>query len=342
MRLHATTPAHATQVSAVGHYQPERVLTNADLTAMLETDDEWIRSRVGIRERRIAGEDETVATMATEAARAILAHAGREPEEVDLLIIATSTTDGALPNAAAQVAGDLGLTIPALDLNTACSGFPYALATAQHALLAGGATRALVIASEKYSQWTDWSDRTTAVLFGDAAGGALVERSDEQRIGPVVWGSDGSKSQLIRIPDRHSFFQQEGRSVFRWATSELAPIAVRACEEAGVKPSELAAFIPHQANLRIIEAIARKLGCENAIVARDVELSGNTSAASIPLALSKLVEGGELPADAPILLFGFGAGLTYAGQVILAPDTRATYPSPRHNPDPSQGDARNA
>jgi 3-oxoacyl-[acyl-carrier-protein] synthase-3 len=221
---------------------------------------------------------------------------------------------------AGQVAARMGLNAPgAFDINTACSGFSYALANANHAILAGASTNALVIGVEKLSDWVDWEDRTTCIIFADGAGAAVVSAAEEPGIGPVVWGSDGARGAAIRIETRDGKIIQEGQAVFRWATTELAPIALEACERAGVDPADLAAFVPHQANIRIIDAIARKLGAKNAVVAHDIVESGNTSAASIPIALSKMIERGEVPSGAPVLLLGFGGGLTYSGQVISCP-----------------------
>jgi len=181
----------------------------------------------------------------------------------------------------------------------------------------------LVIGAEKLSQWIDWTDRSTCIIFADGAGAAVVgpltEPGATPGIGPVVWGSDGNLSNLIAIADRNSFIAQEGQAVFRWATTALYPVARAACERAGVDPADLAAFIPHQANLRIIEAIAKKLGAPQAKVATDIVHAGNTSSASIPLALSRMLERGELPSGAPALLLAFGAGISYAAQVITVP-----------------------
>jgi 3-oxoacyl-[acyl-carrier-protein] synthase-3 len=165
----------------------------------------------------------------------------------------------------------------------------------------------------------DWTDRSTCVIFGDGAGAAVVEASEEAGIGPVVWGSDPSKSDAVRIDGWDPTITQQGQAVFRWATTQIAPLAAQACEKAGIAPADLEGFVPHQANLRIIDAIAAKIGAPHAVVARDVVDSGNTSAASIPLALSKLVERGELRSGAPVLLLGFGGGLAYAGQVVRCP-----------------------
>ncbi|MFE5869639.1 beta-ketoacyl-ACP synthase III [Streptomyces roseifaciens] len=308
------------RVLALGHYQPARVLTNDELAAMVDTSDEWIRSRVGIRTRRVAAPDETVADMAAEAAGKALANSGLATEEIDLVLVATCTADDRSPNTAARVAAALGLATPAtMDVNVVCSGFTHALASADHAIRAGAATNALVVGVEKFTSVTDWTDRTTCVLTGDGAGAAVVTASVEPEIGPVVWGSVPGMGHAVRIEGTPSRFSQEGQSVYRWATTQLPPIARRVCERAGVAPEDLAAVVLHQANLRIIEPVARKLGAVNAVVATDVTESGNTSAASIPLALSKLVERGEVPSGAPVLLFGFGGNLSYAGQVIRCP-----------------------
>ncbi|MGK5547755.1 beta-ketoacyl-ACP synthase III [Streptomyces sp. URMC 127] len=308
------------RVLALGHYQPARVLTNDELAAMVDTSDEWIRSRVGIRTRRVAEPGETVADMAAEAAGKALANSGLAADEIDLVLVATCTADDRSPNTAARVAAALGLATPAvMDVNVVCSGFTHALASADHAIRAGAATNALVIGVEKFTSVTDWSDRTTCVLTGDGAGAAVVTASAEPEIGPVVWGSVPGMGHAVRIEGTPSRFSQEGQSVYRWATTQLPPIARRVCERAGVAPEDLAAVVLHQANLRIIEPVARKLGAVNAVVATDVTESGNTSAASIPLALSKLVERDEIPSGAPVLLFGFGGNLSYAGQVIRCP-----------------------
>jgi 3-oxoacyl-[acyl-carrier-protein] synthase III len=320
MRL---TEGHAgARVLAFGGYQPARVVTNDELSQTVETSDEWIQSRVGIASRRIAGPDETVGDMAVQAGGKALAASGLSPADVDLVIVATCTPEVQIPNVAAGVAKRLGIVAPgAYDLNAACAGFCYALANAADAVRTGTARNALVIGAEKLSQWIDWTDRSTCIIFADGAGAAIVGPADEDApgIGPVFWGSDGDLADKIYIENRNSFIIQEGQAVFRWATSALAPIALKACEKAGVDPSELAAFIPHQANLRIVEAIARKLGAPQAVVADDIVTAGNTSSASIPLALSRMLERGEIPSGSHALLIGFGAGMCYAAQVITVP-----------------------
>ncbi|RSS62185.1 beta-ketoacyl-ACP synthase III [Streptomyces sp. WAC06614] len=311
------------RVVATGHYQPAKVLTNEELAAMVDTSDEWIRSRVGIKTRRMAGPEEPVDLLAAEAAGKALAAAGLTPDDIDLVLVATSTAVDRSPNMAARVAARLGMRgAPAvMDLNVVCAGFTHALATADHAIRAGSATRALVIGADKMTEVTDWNDRTTCVLTGDGAGAAVVVACDaaDSGIGPVLWGSVPEMGNAVRIEGSPAVFAQEGQSVYRWATTQLPPIARRVCERAGVTPEDLAAVVLHQANLRIIEPVAQKIGAVNAVIARDVVDSGNTSAASIPMALAKLVDRGEIPSGAPVLLFGFGGNLSYAGQVIHCP-----------------------
>ena len=310
------------KILAMGHYQPSRVLTNDELAKMVDTNDTWIRDRVGIAERHIA-EGETVADMATAAAGKALANSGLTAADIDLVIVATCSSVDRCPNVATRVAAKLGITAPAaFDLNTACSGFSYALAAADHAISAGASANAIVVGAEKLSEFTDWSDRSTAVLFGDGAGAAIVTGCADNEppgVGPVVWGSAPELNDVIQIEGWRPYIKQAGQSVFRWATFALPALARQVCQKSGVDPSELGAFVPHQANLRIIEPLARKLGVTQAVIARDIVESGNTSAASIPLALSKLLEKREVPSGAPILLFGFGGGLTYAGQVVRCP-----------------------
>jgi 3-oxoacyl-[acyl-carrier-protein] synthase-3 len=314
---------NGSRIAAIGHYQPARVLTNEDLAGMVDTSDEWIRSRVGIRTRHIAGPDEPVDELAAHAAAKALAGAGLTPGDIDLVLVATSTAIDRSPNTAARVAARLGVPRPAaMDVNVVCAGFTHALATADHAVRAGAARRALVIGADKMSDVTDWSDRSTCVLVGDGAGAAVVEAcppGQEPGIGPVLWGSVPEMGHAVRIEGTPPRFAQEGQSVYRWATTRLPAIAREACERGGVTPGELAGVVLHQANLRIIEPLAEKLGAVNAVVARDVTESGNTSAASIPLAFSKLVERGALGAGDPVLLFGFGGNLSYAGQVVRCP-----------------------
>ncbi|GHC58223.1 3-oxoacyl-[acyl-carrier-protein] synthase 3 protein 4 [Streptomyces flavofungini] len=309
------------RIAAVGHYQPAKVLTNDDLTGMVDTSDEWIRSRVGIRTRHIGGPEEPVDELAAHAAAKALASAGSPPSSVDLVVVATSTAIDRSPNMAARVAARLGLGSPAaMDVNVVCAGFTHALATADHAVRAGAASRALVIGADKMSDVTDWTDRTTCVLVGDGAGAAVVEpcaEGEEPGIGPVLWGSVPEMGHAVRIEGTPPRFAQEGQSVYRWATTRLPPLARAACERAGLVPADLAAVVLHQANLRIVEPLADRIGAVNAVVARDVVDSGNTSAASVPLALSKLVErGGDLQG-------GSGAAVRVRGEPVVRGAGRA-------------------
>jgi len=311
------------KILAFGGYQPDRVVTNEDLAKIVDTSDEWIRSRVGIESRRVAAADETVADMAEAAGAKALAASGLAPAAIDLVIVATCSPEVPLPNVAAVVAYRLGIVAPgAYDLNAACAGFCYALGTAADAVRAGSARNVLVIGAEKMTDWLDWNDRSTCIIFADGAGAAVVGPTADGEpagIGPVVWGSAGDQAEKITIPSRTGAIRQDGQAVFRWATTALHPVALEACARAGVTPADISAFVPHQANLRIIEAIARKLGIPRERLADDITHAGNTSSASIPLALSRLAEQGRLQPGTPALLLGFGAGLSYAAQVITVP-----------------------
>jgi 3-oxoacyl-[acyl-carrier-protein] synthase III len=323
---HFSTPfpaAPGARILSLGGYQPANVVTNDDLAARVDTSDEWIRSRVGIISRRYAGPEETVTDMAVAAGGKALAGSGLPPGDIDLVIVATCSNEASIPNVAAVAAHRLGITAPgAYDLNAACAGFCYALASASDAIRAGTSRYALVIGSEKMTAWIDPGDRSTCIIFADGAGAAVVgpvADGEPPGIGPVAWGSAGDLAPKIAIPDRNSFMYQEGQAVFRWATTAMHPIAAQACERAGVAVSDLAAFVPHQANLRIIESIARRLGVPRERVADDIVHAGNTSSASVPLALSRLTEHGDLKPGSLALLLGFGAGMCYAAQVITVP-----------------------
>ncbi|PSK96722.1 3-oxoacyl-[acyl-carrier-protein] synthase III [Murinocardiopsis flavida] len=307
------------RIVAFGEHQPSGVVTNADLAERVDTSDEWIQSRVGIKERRIAGPDESVLDMAVAAGGKALAASGLAADDISLVIVATCTGLDQIPNVSASAAARLGITAPgAFDVNAACAGFCYALGIANDAVRGGSAGHVLVIGAEKLSDWIDWTDRSTCVIFADGAGAAVVGPSEAPQIGPVVWGSSGERADKIYLRE-HKYLHQEGQAVFRWTTTELSAVALTALERAGVAPEELTAFVPHQANLRIVEAIARKVGAPQALIARDIVTAGNTSSASIPLALSRMVGRGELPSGSTVLTLGYGAGLTYAAQVLRVP-----------------------
>lgn len=308
------------RILGLGHYRPAKIMTNTDIAKIVDTSDEWIRSRVGVATRHVAADDESVIDMAVAAAGKALASAGVTAGDIDLVVTATCTLEASLPGASATVATRLGIPNPgAFDLNAACAGFCYGLSVANDAIRCGSASRVLLVGSEKLSSWVDWTDRSTCIIFGDGAGAAVIGPSDTAGIGPVVWGSDGTKASAIAIPERGAPIQMEGQTVFRWATTMMGDVALEACRRAGVAPGDLRVAVPHQANLRIVDAIVRQLGATEAVVARDIIDSGNTSAASVPLALSRLVESGEARTGDPALLLAFGAGLTFAGQVVACP-----------------------
>ncbi len=316
-------------ILGIGGYRPTGRLTNADLESVLDTSDEWIVKRTGIKYRQIAGPDDTLIAMGVDAAGKALAAAGVHPSEVDLVLAASCTMQAPIPGMAPRIATALGAPgIGAFDLNAGCAGFCYALSVAADAVRAGSARRALVVASERLTDWVDKDDRGMVILFGDGAGAALVGIPDGAAadgapgIGPVVWGSEGASASAIEIRPRDDgrvFMEMQGSAVFRWATTQLLPVAKDACARAGLEPSELSAIVLHQANLRITEALVRGLGAPQAVVARDIVETGNTSAASIPLALGRLVDEGQVGSGDSVLLLGFGAGLTYAGQVVRLP-----------------------
>lgn len=317
-------PCAGSQIIGTGSFQPARVLTNNELSLIVETSDEWIRERVGIQERRIA-DTESVADLALGAATEALLDARIDAAELDLIVVATVTAKDRSPNIAGRVSASLGAASPAvIDINVACSGFTHAMAVADHAIRAGSAKTAMVIGAEKLSDFTDWSDRSTCVLVGDGAGAVILTATEEPEVGPVCWGSVPALAHAVRIEEPSLFFEQEGLSIYRWAITRAAELARRTCEMAGITPERLAGFIPHQANLRIIEPLARQLGISPDITARDIVNSGNTSSASIPIALAKLLRTGDVAPGSPLLLFGFGGGFSYAGQVVLAPKTAGT------------------
>ncbi len=305
----------------VGAHRPARVVTNDELSQTLDTSDAWIRRRTGIAQRHVAGPDESVVQMGAEAAGKALAAAGVSPAEIDLVLLATCSAPTAMPGLAPQIATALGCAnVGALDVNGACAGFCYALALAADTVRAGSARHVLVVGSERMTDIVDQTDRGTAVIFGDGAGAVVVGPAGgagDEGIGPVVWGSDGTASEAIIIRDR--WLEMDGAGVYRWATSAVAPVCAEACRLAGIDPSELGALIPHQANLRIVDAIATALGATGAAVADDVVTSGNTSSASIPLALARMLETGAAASGDAALLVGFGAGLSWAAQVVRIP-----------------------
>ncbi|MEN2743574.1 beta-ketoacyl-ACP synthase III [Sinomonas halotolerans] len=321
MRL--PTPAAGTEIAGLGHAEASRLMDNHELEGMMDTSDEWIRQRTGIVTRRIA-DGQTVADLATDAARHALEDSGLPAEAIDLVVVATTTAEERSPNTAGRVSAALGLGADGrgpgiMDVNTACSGFEYALGVADQSIRTGSATHAIVIGAEKLSSVTDWTDRTTAVLTADGAGAAVVRPSGTPRIGPVVWGSKPALADAVRIGPPSGTFSQNGREVLRWALTDAADHARAAVERAGLALADIQVLAAHQANLRIIEPLADALGLADRIVVTDVTESGNTSAASVPLGLSRWWHAGRIPEDVPALLFGFGGGFTYAGMVAMTP-----------------------
>ncbi len=317
-----TGPA-GTRILGVGSSQPERVVTNHDLAKTMDTSDEWIRERVGIAERRFGSKKDTVVSLAVDAGAKAIAASGLVPTDVDTVLVATCTSLAPIPNAAAQVADLIGVKgAGGFDVNAACAGFCYALASASDMVRSGTAGRVLVIGAEKLTDLIDPVDRSTAIIFADGAGAAVVGPADQPGIGPVAWGTAGDLVDMIGMRDGQ-FIYQEGQSVYRWATTKIAPIALQALEMAGVRPSDVDVLIPHQANLRIVEAIAKRLRKEGARedmeVADDIVTSGNTSSASIPMAMDHMRAAGRVHSGDVALLIGFGAGLSYAGQVVICP-----------------------
>lgn len=318
---------HATMLG-LGVYRPERVVTNAEVCEVLDSTDEWIQSRSGIRTRRFAGPEEDLITMATAAAERALAVSGVSAGQLGCVIVATSTYPEHTPASAPQVADRLGSTAAAFDVSAGCAGFCHALNLASALVRSGAETHVLVIGVEQLSRFMDPTDRGTAFIFADGAGAVVVGAAQATGIGPAVWGSDGSQAHVINQTPSclggghadHPVVQMEGTAVFRWAPFAMAEVAHRALTRAGVTVEDLDAFIPHQANLRITQTLCRNLELpESVAVATDVIESGNTSAASVPLAMEAMLRAGEAKAGDLSLLIAFGAGLSFAGQVVTLP-----------------------
>lgn len=326
--LRQLTPTAGARILGLGSRQPEQVVTNADIAARgVDTTDEWIRARVGIERRRFARADESVVDMAVDAGSKALADAGLAPSDIDAVLVATCTMPSFIPNAAGQTADRIGVhAAAAFDINAACAGFCYGLGTASDMIRAGSARHVLVIGAEKLSDWVDPMDRSTCIIFADGAGAAVVGPvgdGDRPGIGPIAAGSAGDLVDTIVVSDRNSFIRQDGREVYRWAITKIAPVALRALELARVAPADVDVLVPHQANLRIVEAIAKRIRAagapEDMVVADDIIHSGNTSSASIPLALDHMRAEGRVRSGDLALLVGFGAGLSYASQVVVLP-----------------------
>jgi len=321
------------QILSVGGYQPSRVVPNSEIVDRIDSTDEWIQQRTGIESRRFAAPDESVIDMAVKASQQALDRAHLTMADIDTVIVATITYPFQAPSAATALVAALGNPkAAAFDINAACAGFCYGLGMASDFVRSGTSKHVLVVGVEKLSDFTDPDDRATAFIFADGAGAVIVGPSERPGIGPTVWGSDAdSRDAIVMNPSWNEFrndaqgvkwpnISQQGQAVFRWAVFSMSKAGLRALEAAGVTPDQLDAFIPHQANVRIIETMAKEMKIpEKVIIAQDIRTSGNTSAASVPLAMSALlVEHPELHGGLALLI-GYGAGLVYAGQVVQLP-----------------------
>jgi 3-oxoacyl-[acyl-carrier-protein] synthase III len=322
----ATRPARYAHITGWGRYAPAQVLSNADLERMVDTSDEWITSRTGIRERRVAAANETTASMGAVAALRAIRVAGIEPDDIDLILLATLTPDYWMPSTAALVKEAIGNTkAAAMDVAAACSGFVYAYASAQAYITSGMAKHVLVIGAELLTRFLDYTDRSTCILFGDGAGAVVLSAADEPGGGLgielttepqgayMIWlpaGGAKSPPSPETIARGEHFIRMEGRETYRFATRTLASTALAAAAKAGFDPGEVDLFIPHQANIRIIEAVAKGLGLPMEKFFVDLDRYGNTSAASVPIALAEAVDSGRVKVGDRIVLVAFGAGFT--------------------------------
>ena len=335
----AASAAHAA-ILGIGAYRPRRVVPNAEIVDLIQSSDEWIRTRSGITARRWAEPDETIVSMSVAAARDALAAAGVDAAQIDTVVLATSSQMVLGPSAGAIVASELGMEdTAAFDVSAGCAGFCYALGNAAGLVRTGQAQHVLVIGVERLSALLDPTDRTCAFIFADGAGAVVVGPSDTEGIGPVAWGSDGTQTTAIKqdkdfktffaevaeaagsdVAPERPYIRMNGAAVFRWAVTFLEKACRGALEKGGVTVDDLDAFVPHQANSRITDALVRALDLPDSVaVARDIVETGNTSAASIPMAMEELLRSGAAKPGDTALLVGFGAGLAYAGQVVKLP-----------------------
>jgi 3-oxoacyl-[acyl-carrier-protein] synthase-3 len=323
----------AVAIAGTGAHVPEQVVKNEDFTKRLDTSDEWIVQRTGIRERRIAGPGESTLTFSVGASRQALAEAGLHPEQIDLIVHATITPAHQLPSTACELQAELGCGwIPAFDIGAACSGFVYALVSAAQFIDCGMATNVLVLGSETLTRITDMEDRGTAVLFGDGAGAAILQPSTDPNRGILAarLGADGGRAKAVWVPaggsaepastrtvnERLHYMKMKGREIYKFAVTQMYSLVRDTAEEAGVGLDELALVIPHQSNLRIIESAADRLGLPMEKVSINIDRLGNTSAASIPLALHEARETGRIRSGDLVMLVGFGAGLTWGSALM--------------------------
>lgn len=323
MRRHAA-------IVGIGSYLPETALTNADLELMVETTDEWIVSRTGIRERRVADAAHGTSDLAAAACARAIASAGVRQADIDLLVVGTSTPDHLFPSTACITQAKLGLTCPAYDVNAACSGFVYALQAGASAIESGRAQTVLVVGADALTRHVDFTDRATCVLFGDGAGAVVLQAADEPGVMSIVLGADGSSGDVLKVPaggsampctienvaQRQHFLQMNGTEVFKFAVRVIPKVTLQALEECGLGIEDLDWLVPHQANQRILNTVEERLGISPERVFSNVALTGNTSAASIPLAVDDLYTSGRLAPGDLLALVGFGAGLTWGAAVV--------------------------
>ncbi len=320
---------HAT-IAGVGAYLPERLLTNADLELMVDTTDEWIVTRTGISERRIAAPDEATSDLGVKAAQAALADAGLTAGDLDLIVVGTSSPDHIFPSTAVLVQTKIGAACPAYDAMAACTSFVFALHAATSAIESGRARTALVVGADALTRHVDFSDRRTCVLFGDGAGAVVLRSADEPGVLGIDLGADGSGAEVLIVPAGGSaapatperlaagehFLRMSGSEVFKFAVRAIPETTARALEASGLSVADLDWLIPHQANQRIIDTVAERLGLDHGRVVSSIATTGNTSAASIPLALNDLYTGGCLRPGDTLALVGFGAGLTWGAAIV--------------------------
>ncbi len=321
------------RVAGIGRFLPEKILTNSDLEKMVDTSDEWITTRTGIKERRIVAEDEALVDLIIRAGAAALKDAGVDPEEVDMMLVATATPEQPIPATAALAQPKLGVVnAVCFDVSAACSGFIYALNVARQFIATGSARNVLVVGAECLTRYTDWTDRKTCVLFGDGAGAVLLQPSEAgEGILHIDWKTDGTLSDFISMPGGGSRFpphsresidrglpyiKMRGNETFKVAVRAMTELSLDLLKRADLEPSDLALFIPHQANLRIIQAVGKRLGLDTETVYVNVDQFGNTSAASIPMAMAGAVEEGRLRRGDLLLLTAFGGGLTWASALL--------------------------
>lgn len=335
MSLNFKEERHNARILSVGAYRPPKVVHNNDIVGNIDSSDEWVQQRTGIVTRHYADKDESLIDMAVKASEIAIKRAGLGKDDIDAVIFSTITYPYQAPSAATELIARLDRPhAAAFDISAACAGFTYGVGIANDMIKNGTAKNVLLVGAEKLSDFTDPFDRATAFIFADGAGAVVIGRSAEQGIGPTIWGSNAETRDAIMFEPSYLDYKagsrvsesawpnisQQGQTVFRWAVFEMAPIGLKAIAAAGLTPDQLSAFIPHQANERIIDSLAKSMKLpESVLIARDIRTTGNTSAASIPLAMDALLAENPILHSKPALLIGFGAGLVYAGQVVELP-----------------------